>query len=401
MPRKWANAIIGWDEVAPDQLLANPSNYRRHPPAQREALRGSLNELDIIAPVIVNRTSGHLVDGHARVEEYLTAGVEKVPVAYVELTEAQERLALLALDPVAAMAEADKQALDDLLSEITTGEAGLQQMLADLAKGSGLEYGGNGDGPQDPGAQIDRAEELREKWQTERGQVWEVGKHRVMCGDATSAEDVGRLLGSARPSVVFTDPPYGIGQDIENDDLTGDAFDSFNGAWLSVTPTADNASFVCYHSTRTFPSALWQAQAAGWKFERMLWFYRPDKFPAHTWNGWMMVGQSIMLFSKGVPEYLKLSPADQDTYRHTSSELGEKHGHPTEKLLGHSVAVMRHFGGEDVYDPFLGSGTTAVAAEQLNRICYGMELEPKYVAVTLERLAGMGLEPRRATEERP
>lgn len=111
---RWKSKVVGWDNVDPAQLLANPANWRRHPAAQREALRGSLNELNIITPIIVNRTTGHVLDGHARVEEYITAGIKEVPVAYVEVP-------------------AEKEALDALLRDATTGEIGLQQMLADLA----------------------------------------------------------------------------------------------------------------------------------------------------------------------------------------------------------------------------------------------------------------------------
>lgn len=134
----WQNKIVAWENVAPEQLLANPANFRRHPAKQREALRGSLNELDIIAPVIVNRTTGHLLDGHARVEEYLTAGVKECPVAFVEIPAEKEALALLSLDPIAAMAEADKEALDALLRDVATGEEGLQKMLAELAEVEGI-----------------------------------------------------------------------------------------------------------------------------------------------------------------------------------------------------------------------------------------------------------------------
>lgn len=130
----WESRIVGWDEVPPDQLLANPANYRRHPARQREALRGSLDALGVVAPVIVNRTTGFVLDGHARVEEYLSAGVQTVPVAYVELSEEEERLALLALDPISALAITDGQALQALLDEVETDNAGLADLLADLAR---------------------------------------------------------------------------------------------------------------------------------------------------------------------------------------------------------------------------------------------------------------------------
>ena len=132
MSRRWANRVVGWGEVAPDQLLANPFNARRHPAAQRDALRGSLNELDIIAPVIVNRTTNRLVDGHARVEEFISAGVELVPVAYVELSEAEEKLALLSLDPIGAMAEYDSAQLEELIGEIPDVDSGLSAALDGL-----------------------------------------------------------------------------------------------------------------------------------------------------------------------------------------------------------------------------------------------------------------------------
>jgi hypothetical protein len=133
----WENRIVGWDTVDPGQLLANPKNFRRHPANQREALRGSLNDLGWIAPVIVNRSTGHLIDGHARVEEALTKG-GKIPVAYVELSASEEAEALAVLDPISAMATVDKEALDSLLREITTGEESLQKMLAELAAAEGI-----------------------------------------------------------------------------------------------------------------------------------------------------------------------------------------------------------------------------------------------------------------------
>ena len=134
---KWQNRIVGWDVVAPDQLIPHPENWRRHGAKQRKALRGSLNDLGWIAPVLVSRNSGRVIDGHARVEEAISKGCE-VPVAYVDLTEAEEREALLVLDPIAAMAEADKESLDALLREVSTTEAGILAMFTELAEGVGI-----------------------------------------------------------------------------------------------------------------------------------------------------------------------------------------------------------------------------------------------------------------------
>jgi hypothetical protein len=127
---------VGYGEAPPDQLLANPKNYRRHPNLQREALRGSLDEIGMIAPCVVNQTTGNLVDGHARVEEYLSAGVTAVPIIYVELSEEEEALALLALDPIGAMAVSDNRALRALLDEVDADSTGLTDLLADLRRQS-------------------------------------------------------------------------------------------------------------------------------------------------------------------------------------------------------------------------------------------------------------------------
>ena len=132
----WKNRIVGYGEAPPDQLLANPKNYRRHPNLQREALRGSLDEIGVIAPCVVNQTTGNLVDGHARVEEYLTAGLPTVPIIYVELSEEEEALALLALDPIGAMAVSDNRALRALLDEVDADSSGLTDLLADLRRQS-------------------------------------------------------------------------------------------------------------------------------------------------------------------------------------------------------------------------------------------------------------------------
>jgi DNA modification methylase len=192
-------------------------------------------------------------------------------------------------------------------------------------------------------------------------------------------------MGGKKADLVFTDPPYGVGKDIANDDLCGKEFDNFNAGWIAALPAKKNCGMVCYHSTRTFPSALNEAVKAGWSFERMLWYYRPDKFPTHSWNHWMMVSQAIMLFSVGAVDYAD-TESDQDCYRLTSSDLGDGHGHPTEKMAEHCQRVMQHFKASIVYDPFLGSGTTMVACQNLNRKCYGVEISPGYCAVILERM---------------
>lgn len=130
----WRNRIVGYGDVDPKTLVPNPANYRRHPKRQADATTGSLNELGWVQDVLVNRTSGRIVDGHLRVELALQHGAQTVPVKYVELNEAEERLALATLDPLTYMAETDATALEALLQQVNTGDAALQEMLAGLAE---------------------------------------------------------------------------------------------------------------------------------------------------------------------------------------------------------------------------------------------------------------------------
>jgi hypothetical protein len=125
------NRIVAHDLVPAETLEAHPSNFRRHPAAQRAALEGSLTEIGWVKAVLVNRTTGRIIDGHARVEE-AARKKEPVPVDYVELSEEEERLALATLDPLTEMATVDDQALAALLQGVETEDAGLRELLASL-----------------------------------------------------------------------------------------------------------------------------------------------------------------------------------------------------------------------------------------------------------------------------
>jgi len=131
-PQPWANRIVGHADVAPSTLIANPRNWRQHPGAQRKALAGALNEVGWVAQVIVNKRTGHLVDGHARVELALERNEPTVPVVYVDLSPDEEAVVLACLDPLAAMATADTEKLDALMREMSVSDAALQEMFASM-----------------------------------------------------------------------------------------------------------------------------------------------------------------------------------------------------------------------------------------------------------------------------
>jgi hypothetical protein len=129
----WRSRIVGHGEEAPDQLLANPLNFRIHPKAQQDALAGVLNEVGWVQDVIVNQRTGHVIDGHLRVSLAISKQEPAVPVVYVDLAEHEERLVLATIDPLSAMAATDSLKLEELLAEVSTNDDAVQAMLDRLA----------------------------------------------------------------------------------------------------------------------------------------------------------------------------------------------------------------------------------------------------------------------------
>ena len=125
--------IVGHGDVKVDELLANPLNFRTHPGNQMDALRGSMKELGWLKTILINKTTGHILDGHARVKEAMRQGLQTIPATLVELTADEEHLALAVLDPITEMATRDQAILADLLAQVQTDDAGLQALLDELA----------------------------------------------------------------------------------------------------------------------------------------------------------------------------------------------------------------------------------------------------------------------------
>ena len=183
----WANRIVSHGEEAPDQLLANPGNWRIHPASQQRALASVLGEVGLVQTVIVNRTTGHLVDGHLRVELAIAAGQPTIPVIYVELSEDEERIVLSSLDPIGAMAAADREKLAELLAAIENPD--LAELLDAVAKANRVALDIGSGGLTDP----DEVPEPPAKPVSKPGDLYTLGDHRLLCGDSTDPEQVRRI----------------------------------------------------------------------------------------------------------------------------------------------------------------------------------------------------------------
>lgn len=134
----WRNRIVGEEDVPPDQLLANPHNFKIHGTFQKQALMGILDEVGWVQRIIVNRTTNCVLDGHARIQVALQRNEPLVPVLYVEVSEAEEKLLLASLDTLTGLASVDSELLAQLLHDVSTGDSALQQMLSELAAREGV-----------------------------------------------------------------------------------------------------------------------------------------------------------------------------------------------------------------------------------------------------------------------
>lgn len=225
----WNSRIVGHAEVPPGQLLANPRNFRRHPTEQQAAMKGALDEIGWIQDVIVNKTTGHVIDGHLRVELAPRYQAPTVPVKFVELNEDEERIALATFDPISQLASTDYKMHEDLLRSIEVQSVDLSSFIAgqiDMFRSANAPRGNTN---------ADDVPQVSEKPVTVAGDVWLLGNHRVMCGSSTNPDDVAALmLEGEQAAVIHADPPYGMGKEadgVQNDNLYNDKLDRFQMEW--------------------------------------------------------------------------------------------------------------------------------------------------------------------------
>jgi len=394
------NRIVGHGEEAVDQLLANPLNYRLHPDNQQHALAGAIDDIGFIRSVTVNRRTGRVVDGHLRVTLAARSGVATLPVEYVDLSEAEEAQALLSLDPIAAMATSDREKLDELMRAVQSDDERVQAMLSEMAEREGLDFGKVEPPAEDPGAPIDRAEELRQKWGVESGQLWQLGEHRLICGDCTDAAVVARVMGGEKADVVFTDPPYGMGLD-----TSMSARQTEKDGWISHPKNYDRV----IGDNEDFSPKLITSIFENFGYCKEIFVFGADYFseliPKRNEGSWIVwdkrAGIEDMKWSTSEFELCwsktkhqrKIARVTWSGILGTEQEHDHSSGrkHPTQKPTKLAVWFLEQWSkdGAVIVDPFLGSGTTLIACERLHRRGRGIEISPKYVAVALERWATM------------
>lgn len=379
-PPRWRTRIVGQGDEDPKALVANPRNFRLHPRRQAEATTGSLDELGWIQRVTVNRSTGYVVNGHLRVELAAGRGDPTVPVSYVELSEAEEALAIATLDPIAAMAVADREKLGVVLADISTDNPAIVAMLEDLATTVGAGLG------QQPVTEDDvpDGDDLLEQWGVEPGQLWAAGSHRVMCGDVLARDDVAALMAGAKAAMVWTSPPAGV---------------PLVGALRNVSAFLEPRSPFYVLAPPAAVLETWEAvEAAGWRLHESLAWVQDG--PATDEPGYNQAHGDLLYGY--LPGTGRAGRGRGDASRwhgdNTQTSVFEIPRRPRSTPVELAAIGIRNSSpaGGSVLDPFAGSGTTVIACQQLRRSARAIDANPWMVALTLQRYEGFtGEAPRR------
>ena len=377
--------------VSIDKLVPYVNNARTHSKEQIAKLRGSLREFGFINPVIIDKDYG-IIAGHGRVLAAKEENMDQVPCVLVDyLTAAQKKAYILADNRFAMDAGWDEEMLRVEIESLQGEDFDIsltgfdEKELADL-------FGAGSDAKEDD---FDVDAELQKPCFSRNGDIWHLGKHRVICGDSTLPETYQRLLGDTKANLVCTDPPYLVNLEsasgkIKNDDLSDEeGYKFLHKAFSSMHDSmAKDASIYVFYATskaRVFHDAyedagfkvgaglVWKKNRlvltrTDWKYihEPIIWGWRKDG--RHRWYGNQ---KQTTVF-----EFDRIKNSKEDGC-----------GHPSSKpvpLLAYLIQQCTQTNGL-VLDGFLGSASTLIACDQLERVCYGIELEPKFVDVAVRR----------------
>lgn len=379
-------------------------NAKLHPEEQIEQIQKSIQQFQMIDPIGI--WHDEVVEGHGRLEACKRLGYTNVPVVRLDhLTDEQRKAYALAHNKLTMNSGFDVSLLaaelDDLAGEIDMSEYGFD--LGELA--DEIDKDSEGDAGSLSEADDFDSEPTAEP-KAKRGDIYLLGKHRLMCGDSTSAEDVSMLMDGAKADMVFTDPPYNVDyadknkflngaddgnriqDDIENDHAESDE-KAKNDLWVPAFKNmADNATDYCSIYV-TMPQGgahmmMMMAAAAGcWKVKHELVWVKNNHVLGRT--DYFYKHEPIMFGWRKKHKFYGKGEFDKSVWEIPKPQKSDLH--PTMKPIRLIANALMNSSqaGDNVLDVFGGSGSTLVACEQLNRKCYMMELSPRYVDVIIDR----------------
>jgi len=351
----------------------NPRKDLQPGDPEYEKLKRSIQEFGYVEPIVWNKRTGNIVGGHQRYKVLLDMGMREVDCVVVDLDETKEKALNLALNKI--QGDWDYIKLKDLLQDLDTGEFDLELTGFDMGEIEDLMTQFHV-----PGEIVeDEAPEPPEEPVTKPGDLWILGRHRLLCGDATKAEDVERLMDGKKADMVFTDPPYNISyqgvkdkRGIINDKMSDDDFVGFLQQSIMVCDTV----YVCcsWQYDHLFKQAMTNL---GIPPKAMIIWNKVN--PAQHLDKYFKQHEIIFYYGKfGGEKTLRGDIWECKRQRNTV--------HPTMKPIKLiAMALDDNPDKKIIYDGFGGSGSTLIACEQLNRICYMMEIDPVYCDVIVQR----------------
>lgn len=380
-------------------LRPDTGNANKGTPRGRGMVEASLREVGAGRSIVADR-EGRIIAGNKTLEAWVDIGgeIEVVRSDGKKLVVVQREDLDLSDDTGAArkLAYYDNRA----------GEVGLEwdaeQLFADMNAGLDLSTLFRDDEldalladlmpkPEvnDAGAQVDKAEELRQKWSVEAGQLWQLGEHRLICGDCTDADVVERVMQGEKADMVFTDPPYGVDYDgglnekkrtkIEGDE-TGDLYLPALKSLKSIC--ADGAPMYVWFAASVGKPVYDAVDAIGYTVRAMIVWNKLDAHYGNFMAQYMQKHEPCLYIVDGNASWI--GPTNEVTVWDVKQPTVNEY-HPTQKPVELAARAMGNHKADIVADFFLGSGTTIIACEQLGRKCRAVEISPGYVGVALQR----------------
>ncbi|MCC8049588.1 MAG: ParB N-terminal domain-containing protein [Clostridiales bacterium] len=384
-------------------LVPNPKNPNTHPDSQIQLLGRIICQTGWRQPITVSKRSGFIVKGHGRLSAALLEGMEQVPVDYQNYTtEAEEYADLVADNRIAELAEIDNKMLADIFADIDTGEIPLEltgytddeveSLVTALAEALHNDLNEPDEIPETPEP---------DQTVTKKGDLWILGHHRVVCGDATNEKNRELLLNGENPEILLTDPPYCSGGFQESGRSTGNIgtkrYDK-NGKEIDVQIANDTLSTRGYQSLMKQILQNFEGRVAYIFTDWRMWIYLYDVVEGSglgvknmiVWNkktpgmgmGWRTQHELVMFAHRTKPKW--------DNHKGYGNVLEATRSgnelHPTQKPVEILEKLLDNTDwAEGVLDTFGGSGTTLIAAESAGQKSYIMEMEPGFVDVIVRR----------------
>jgi|DEB0MinimDraft_10_1074344.scaffolds.fasta_scaffold01769_7 DNA modification methylase len=397
--------LCKYDELLPlHKIIPNPKNPNEHSTDSTDFLAKNIDYQGIRWPIIISNRSGFIAAGHGRLYAAQQLKYASFPVVYQDFeTEAQEYEFLVADNKLAEFSSTNEDLVLKALKD-------LPEIKIDMLAMPGLEDSIEDDQVKEGQTEDDAVPEVEDNpYGVKRGDIWELGEHRVMCGDSTSKDDFDKLLDNEKVDITFTSPPYNIGKSLRGNMYINDNDDKSNYVEFlrNWTTLCLKISKYVFHNNQFLENNkldLIEYQNEFRKNINDILIWNKQQWPPHINKGtfgtkWEYIfimskngkGRSIQCDWQG--KY----PNVIDTNNNSSNKFKKLHkaGFPVELPVW---VIEKIDFCNSVFDPFMGTGSTLIACEKTNRKCYGMEIDEHYVSVIIKRWEDFtGLKARRIT----